>query len=169
MRISFHFLLLVTVLLSTAARGRAADQCCACCGCRATCEKVCRLVCEEKKTEIVCWGCKCEPFCVPGRSCEGGQHCETVCANCDKERNQDAPHAQPKAFVWTKWFPGGAKVYAKKKLMKMVVTRKTPSYKWVVEDLCPACRSQKSAPTAPPGAEVAQPPGVYAAMLGDAP
>ena len=71
--------------------------------------------------------------------------------------------------MWTQWFPGGAKVYAKKKLMKMVVTKKTPSYKWVVEDLCPARRSQKAATATPAAADVVQPPGVFAAMLGDAP
>ena len=52
--------------------------------CGGPCKKVCRLVCEEKKVEVVCWGCKCEDFCVPGPGCPTCEHCKCVCQTCDE-------------------------------------------------------------------------------------
>jgi len=34
-------------------------------------------------------------------------------------------------------------MYTRKKLMKKTVTKKIPSYKWVVEDLCKECLSKE--------------------------
>jgi hypothetical protein len=115
--------------------------CCKRCGCQATCQKVCRLVCEEKQVEVLCWGSKCEDFCVPGHSKPGCQHCETVCADCEAGK-AGTPHTEPKGFVWYDWFPGGAKIYTRTKLMRKTEKVTVPSYKWVVEDLCPECTAK---------------------------
>ena len=78
MRDNLRFILLIflAVLLASAIRAQGKDGCCAHCGCANSCQKVCRLVCEEKKVDVLCWGCKCENFCVPGPSKPGCQHCE---------------------------------------------------------------------------------------------
>ncbi len=131
-----------------AVTSRAAEPCCARCGCAAPCQKVCRLVCEEKKVEVTCWGCKCEDFCVPGPSTPGCRHGEPVCLPSEAADKASAPCVQAKCFFWTEWFPSSAKVHTRKKLLKKVETRTIPSYKWVVEDLCPACAAQ--APAEPP-------------------
>src|SRR5262245_46562003 len=91
---------------------------CARCGCSEPCQKVCRLVVEEKKVDVTCWGGKCEPFCVPGPSQPGCENCESVCGSSD-----GSVHAACKKFVWTEWTAGRAQVYTKKKLMKKTVTQ----------------------------------------------
>jgi hypothetical protein len=111
----------------------AGDCCCAHCGCACSGQKVCRLVCEEKKVDVICWGCKCEDFCVPGPSKPGCRHCECVCGDCSAPCDCTVPHAKSKAFVWTDWVPGCASIFTKKKLMQKIVTKTVPSYKWVVE------------------------------------
>ena len=98
----------LAVLVASAIRAHGADGCCAHCGCACSCQKVCRLVCEEKKVDVICWGCKCEDFCVPGHSKPGCQHCEEVCDDCDEPCDCTAPYAKPKKFVWTDWIPGSA-------------------------------------------------------------
>jgi hypothetical protein len=113
------------------------DHCNRDCGCR----KVCRLVCEEKKVEITCWGVECEDFCLPKHGKPGCKHCELVCDEDCGDPEQKV-HTGPKKFVWHDWCAGGAKIYTKKKLMKKVVTKKVPTYKWVVEDLCGECESK---------------------------
>ena len=126
----------------------ASDDCgcsCADCGRQAPCRKVCRLVCEEKKVEVVCWGCQCEEFCLPGPGCPGCKHCEEVCGDCEAGGDPQKPQAKSKRFVWTEWFPSHAEVHVKKKLMKKVVTKKVPTYKWVVEDLCAQCAAKGAA------------------------
>lgn len=132
--------------------------CCAHCGCQATCRKVCRLVCEDKSVEVVCWGIKCEEFCVPNPGCEKCQHCETVCPDCRTKAGE--PKSGSKPFVWSTWVPGGAKMFTKNKLMKQTVTKKVPTYKWVVEDLCAECREGKKEEAAdkPKSAELPEVP-----------
>ncbi len=137
-------LLTLIVVASMAGRAFSGDGCCDLCGCSQGCHKVCRLVCEEKKVDVICWGQKCEDFCVPGPSKPGCQHCEMVCESCADKCDDKAPHGAPKRFVWTDWIPGYAMVYTKSKLMQKVVTKKVPSYKWVVEDLCPGCQAKSS-------------------------
>ncbi len=143
---------------------------CRCAHCQESgaCRKVCRLVCEEKQVEVVCWGCKCEEFCVPKRSTKGCEHCEIVCAGCgsgEKGSDCSAPHAAPKRFVWTDWCPGCAKLFTKKKLMKKVETVKVPSYKWVVEDLCPKCEASCAVTAVDRGTALPAPPAVDAKLL----
>lgn len=148
--------------IGLASRAIAGDGSCAHCGCHAECQKVCRLVCEEKNVAITCWGCKCEDFCVPGHSKPGCRNCELVCQSCDEKYDPHAPIARPKNFVWTEWIPGCAQVHTKKKLMKKTVTKKVPSYKCVVEDLCSQCEAKSASAEIPLGASVPPPPVVVA-------
>lgn len=140
-----------------AARGEHGRHC-RHCGATADCCKVCQLKCEEAEVEITCWGCKCEEFCIPDRSCPGCRHCEVVCEDCDCAGDPNEPHAVGKWFVWRDWCPGTAQVYPRKKLMYKVITRKVPVYKWEVVDLCPACIEQCAPLEVPAGAEVPPPP-----------
>ena len=139
-------------VVSLAAGVRAGIGCCAHCGQENGCQKVCRLVREDMKVSVTCWGCKTEEFCVPGPSTPGAEHCEMV---CDESHDPKAPCVQPKKFVWTEWLPGcGQKVYTKKKLMKRTVTKTVPSFKWVVEDLCPQCEAHCEITDIPSGANI---------------
>ena len=154
--------LTLVAVVALAAELQAADGCCAYCGCHAPCEKICRLVCEEKTVEIICWGCKCEDFCLPGHGKPGCKHCEVVCAECNE--GCDAPRAKPKNFFWTEWIPGCAHLHTKRKLMKKVVTKQVPSYKWVVEELCGQCDARCMGANIPFDAAVPLPPIVDAKM-----
>lgn len=116
-----------------------AEDCDACaqCSCQTSCTKVCRLVCEEKQVEVVCWGCANEEFCIPGPSKRSTRHCELL--DCCDEELPGAVQAKKKKFVWYEWLPGGAKLFTRKKLMKRTVTTTVKTYKWVVEDTCSEC------------------------------
>lgn len=148
----------------------AGDWCsCKFCGRNADCNKRCRLVCEEKKVEVVCWGCKCEDFCAPGCGKPGCEHCDEVCQSCADPDSKVC--CEPKTFLWKEWTPfGKPKIYTKTKLMKKIEPRKVPTYKWVVEDVCEQCeppktageKSPASAPLPPePKADQATPDNVY--------
>jgi hypothetical protein len=65
-----------------------------------------------------------------------------VCGECDKEKKSDV-HAEPKRFVWSDWFPHGAQLYTRTKLMRKTEKVTVPSYKWVVEDLCAECAAKQ--------------------------
>ena len=122
-----------------AMRLEAGEICCAHCGGHERTSKVCRLVCETRKVQITCYGCKAEDFCLPGPSRPGAEHCEEVCA-------ASLPCAQ-RRFVWTEWFPSStADLFTRKKLQKRPLTREIPSYKWVTEDLCPHCAAALTGP-----------------------
>ena len=82
--------LTLAAIAGTAAPALAGDGCCAQCGCHAPCQKMCHWVYEEKKVEVVCWGMKCEDFCVPGCSQRGCWHNDTVCDFCDEQCGKDA-------------------------------------------------------------------------------
>ena len=131
---------------------------CGHCGCNACCEKVCRLVVEDKKVQITCWGCECEDFCEPGPSCRSCKNCEEVCNFCG-ENGSEKICSQPKKFVWYDWIPNPcAEVHTKKKLMKKTVTKTVPGYKWVVEDLCATCESKAVGAPIVDGSAVPPPP-----------
>lgn len=114
----------------------AGEVLCTQCGAPGACQKVCRLVTEEKKVEVVFWGVKCEEFCMPGRCRPGCQTCETACG---EGTSGHVTHGSGKKFVWTEWVPGQAQVPTKRKLMKKIVTKTVPSHKWVVDNLCSDC------------------------------
>ncbi len=114
----------------------AGDRCCQCgndCGVR----KVCRLVCEEKKVEEICYTCECEDYCLPPPSHRGCLHEDHICVETDCESCERSPRCRIEWFDWTP--KGCAKLRTRNKLVKYVVEKKVPSYKWVVEDLCDDC------------------------------
>lgn len=124
--------------IATAGHGDGRPCGCAKCGCHSPCQKICRLVKEEKKVTTTCWGLKCEDFCLSDPSVRCREHCKTICEDGDCK---DGVHGAPKRFVWTEWIPScSAEVHQRKKLMKRTVTTKVPSFKWVVEDLCEKCQ-----------------------------
>ena len=162
MRNSIWLILLSAVIFGGYALAASAQEvgCCDRCGCTHECHKVCRLVCEEKKVEVFCWGCKNEDFCVPGPSCRGEKHCDVVCDTCGDKQSADIS-VKPKKFVWYEWIPGTtAKAYTRTKLMRGVTSVKVPSHKWVLEDMCAACVAQCERPVIAPGAEVPPTPVV---------
>ncbi|MBC7818932.1 MAG: hypothetical protein IAG10_18750 [Planctomycetaceae bacterium] len=142
-------LLSLGLAIVAATVARAGFGCCAHCGGLEGCQKVCRLVCEDKKITVIQWGCKAEEFCDPGPNKLGCQHEDFV---EDQSQDPKAPCSEPKRFVWTEWIPGGhTKLYAKKKLMKRTVTKTVPSFKWVIEDLCPQCQANCQVTDIPAG------------------
>ncbi len=162
----FHYAVLaIVVSLCFAARGFAGDCCCAHCGCNQSCQKVCRLVCEEKKVEVIYWGCLCEDFCLPKHNKPGCEHCEMVCADCDEPCVEGAPYVMPKRFVWTEWIPGCATMHSRKKLYKKADSVTVKSFKWVVEDLCSHCEANCGAAVVGPEDTVPAPPEVADARL----
>ncbi len=137
-------------------------RCRLCSSCENCC-KVCRLVKEDRKITTTCWGYKCEDFCAPDPSCPDHDHCEMVCQSKGDARE---PCHCPKPLVWTHWIPGGCgTVYTKKKLMKKTVTKKVPSYKWVVEDLCAACQTKVAQIEIPAGTDLPPAPQVAGAKI----
>jgi hypothetical protein len=128
---------------------------CTHCGCQASCEKICRLVCEEKKVTITCWGVAHEDVCLPGPSQRGCRHCEEVCEEC--AANPTQPSAEAKKFVWFDWMPGTARdITTKHKLQKKTITKKVPSHKWVVEQVCASCAEQATRGAQSPAAQLAE-------------
>ena len=87
----------------------AGSLCCDHCGCQSCVQRVCRRVCEMKEVKSYEYQCKCEEFCVP--TCSHGR-CGHDCGTCSAE------------------------VRTKKKLLKVEVVKKVPTYKWVVEHVC---------------------------------
>lgn len=154
------FLVLVAAITTIAGRVRAGNAFCAHCGEAENCQKICRLVCENKKITTTCWGCATEDFCLPGPSTPNCRNCEMVCGD---NSDPKVPCAQPKKLVWTDWTPGNCgKVYTKKKLMKRTVTKSVPSFKWVVEDLCAQCENKVEPVQVPPGTAIPPVPAVDA-------
>lgn len=142
----------IVVLAYSSAMTNAGDLCCSQCGCQDCC-KVCRLVPEDKKVPVVCWGLKCEDVCLAGPSCRGCKNCEEVCQS--SEKGADGPCVAPQNFVWYDWIPGCSKgIYTKKRLMRKTVTKTVPSFKWVVEDLCSACEAKLPPVEVPFGADI---------------
>jgi hypothetical protein len=131
---------------------------CAHCGCNGSCQKVCRLVCEDKKVEVIHFGCQCEHFCIGGPSKPGCQHCECLPGSCDENCDCKSPFAAPKKFLWTEWIPGCANVFTKKKLMRKTETVTVKSYKWVVEDVCANCDAKSAGADITPGVDIPAPP-----------
>jgi len=153
----------ILIMIAVASRAISGDVLCAGCGRTGACQKVCRLVCEEKKVQVTCWGSQREDFCLPGPSRPGCRHCELV---CDDNSDPNSVCSHSKRFIWTDWLPADCgKVFTKTKLMKRTVTKKVPSYKWVVEDLCADCESAREVADVPAGVQVPLPPVVDAKVL----
>jgi hypothetical protein len=123
------FICCALVLLTGAASAQAGD-CCDSCGCDSRCSKVCRPVPSTKTVTKTEYSCECEDFCVPGRSLR------TVCHDeCGKKK-----------IVYT---PTCGEVRTRKKLVKKETSTTVPTTKWVVENLCLRCASQKTSEPAP--------------------
>ena len=140
MRIRFTTPCLLIVLVACCLIGAASPKMkCARCGVIAPCKKACKLVCEDKKVEVVCWGCKCEQFCVPGPGCPTCKHCQCICENCKDGKAVGGVCSEPKRFIWSDWRPSWAEMYTRTKLMRKTETVSVPTYKWVTEDICCDC------------------------------
>jgi len=100
--------------------------CCKHCGCDASCQKVCRVICEVKKVPKVTYDCECEDFCIPGKSCRTTVRDECGC----------------KKHIYT---PGCGHVRTRTKLVKHEEMEEKVVYKWVVEDLCCGCKERCAA------------------------
>lgn len=150
----------------------ACEICCSLCGKAEATEKVCRLVPVEKKITITCWGCEAEDICLPGPS-------KPVCRHCDVACDEDGvscchhPGLFRKYFVWAEWEPcarswspcSRPRIVTKKRLMKKTVTKTIPSYKWVVEELCPECEQACETVAIPDGVLIPPPPDTDARVL----
>jgi hypothetical protein len=101
------------VLAASGAASALAGDHCHTCGCCEHVEKVCRVVCEMKDVKTTVYDLECEDFCVACKSKDCGCHKVPVCG----------------------------KVRTKKKLVKIECVKKVPTYKCVVEYLCPRCSS----------------------------
>lgn len=118
-----------------------AGRTCSQCGCAASCRKVCRLKCEEKKISVTVWSSKSEEVCIPGPSAREGKQCEE---EEFQSPDSDCPESLKQRMVWWQWLPKSAPtLHEQHKLMKKTVTKTVPSYRWVVEDLCPECAKSK--------------------------
>src|SRR5687767_14412899 len=131
----------------------AGDERCTHCGRAGTCQ-ICRLVPQDKKVDVVCWGCKYEDFCVPGPSKPECRHCEAVCESCGASGDSTLQPAVPKSLAWTEWLRSSARVYTKKKLMKRTVRTTIPSYKWNVEQPCSLAEGECQNANMPPKSDV---------------
>lgn len=135
---------LVVAVLAVAASA-VGDDCrdCACqrCGCQSQCRKTCRVVCEMKEVKHVCYSCKCEDFCVPGPSCKCGETCE--CDPCHSGRCKFLGCLFGDGKIHRSiWKPScEATLLTRNKLYKYEITKKVPTYKWVVEYCCDQCQT----------------------------
>jgi hypothetical protein len=114
---------LALAFTSLAPAAFAANTCpqCGCCECK----KCCRLVCEMKEVTKTHYCCKCEDFCVLGPSKRCTSCCSCNCGHCAECRSSWIPTA---AYVKTKHV-------AEKKEEKI----QKPTYRFVVEYVCPQC------------------------------
>ena len=138
----------------------AGDGCCSRCKCKAPCTKVCRLECIERAIEVTCWGCKCEDFCVPCRSCLNCEQCDIACKRCQPCGDPTAekpPWGCPKKYFWRNWCPTDAEIFSRKRLMKATYIKTVPGFVWVVEDLCESCQQQIHGADIAPGFEASVP------------
>ncbi|MCC7085309.1 MAG: hypothetical protein IT427_09910 [Pirellulales bacterium] len=95
-----------------------------------------------KDVKHTCYTCKREDFCVPGPSCVCGEVCD--CDPCGSGRcrkclgcllGDSTIHRQI-------WKPScDVRLYTRNKLYKYEVSRKVPTYKWIVEYYCDECQS----------------------------
>lgn len=120
----FYMILAALAMLTVPAVATWNGLRCERCGCDSSCQKVCRLVCEMKETTKVTYCCKCEDFCVPGPSVRCKPDCN--CGQCESCQKYN-------------WQPTCADVRTKKVLDKKVEKVVKPTYRWVVEYLCPTC------------------------------
>ena len=138
--------LLVAMLLAPAAQ---AQDCCQ--------KTICTLVKTTKKVKVVCYGCKYEDICIPGRAkkgCTHGAGCRDCAArgkSCSCDQKPNCKHR------WTEWTSTTAKSKTRRVLVKYIVIKEIPSYKWVVVKPQPA-GGESDVPPPPPTARLPQSP-----------
>jgi hypothetical protein len=113
------------VLAQFAAYGE--DGCCAGCGRVGACHRVCRLICETKEISKTTYCCACEDICVPGPSVRCTSDCN--CGHCAECRHHG-------------WIPTAGQIRTRKMPVKQVEKITVPSYRFIVEYLCPHCLQQ---------------------------
>ncbi|HTQ39709.1 MAG TPA: hypothetical protein VMJ32_11830 [Pirellulales bacterium] len=109
---------------------------CAHCGCQAHCQKICHVVCEWKDVKETVYACRCSDVCIPGPS----EKCCTKIDECDPNNCSLLHDYKPLYSIWN---PSEcARIRSVTKLVKIEVTHKVPTYKWVVEYCCDKCRCE---------------------------
>ena len=126
-------MLSLAVVLATfvAQEAHAQSQKGAACG-----DNVCKLVKTTIKKKVICYGCKCEDFCVPGKSCverDGlrGCSCKANCS-CKGKCSCGCDHAPYCKVCVKEWTPGCATLMTRKKLVKYEKIVEVPGWKWEV-------------------------------------
>ena len=101
-------------------------------------DNVCQLQKTTIKKKVICYGCKCEDFCVPGKSstCRDGL-CGCSCKSkdrcgCKGKCSCGCDHAPYCKVCVKEWTPGCATLMTRKKLVKYEKTVEVPGWKWVV-------------------------------------
>ena len=131
--------------------GDCKDCPCAHCGCMAHCQKVCHVICEWKDVKETVYTCRCTDVCIPGRSEKG---CTQI-DECDPDNCRLLHDYKP---LYTLWNPSNcARIRPVTKLVKIEITHKVPTYKWVVEYRCDHCRDELTQTAPQAGADGLQP------------
>ncbi len=144
----------------------ASEAVCGHCGCDRGCVRVCRLVRETKEIEVTFWACCDEDVCVPGPACRGRERSVAIEVQGPQDGDCNCIGCLCQRLSWHRWSPGKATIKSRKKLYKKTVTREIPTYRWVVEDICPACESRLAAVTVDRKATIPPPPaGVRVAAV----
>lgn len=141
-----RFILLLTLLaipcFALADCDDCRDCCCQHCGCQSHCQKCCRVICEWKDVKETVYSCRCKDVCIPGPSEKGCTKYEPECP-CGP---QYCPIIEGPKPLYTLWCPSEcAGIRNVTKLVKVEVTHKVPTYKWVVEYCCDKCRCNMAA------------------------
>lgn len=107
----------------------ASDGLCDRCGSCDGVTKVCVPQMTEREIKKVCWGFRCEDFCIPGPS-----------VRCGIARGKDDC-----GCWWHElWKPTCAEIRTKRVPVKTEVKRMVPAVQWTVEERCRCCRSFSS-------------------------
>jgi hypothetical protein len=140
------------ILLMASASQAGEPSCCSGCGCPGGLKPVCRLVCEMKEVTEWVYDCKCEDFCVPGKSIK----CDTCASGCA------SPHGHDHGC----WQPTCGKVYNRTVLVKYPLKKQIPTYRCEVVYVCDRCCDHgangapvEQLPPLPQGAPLPPPPG----------
>ncbi|MDP1797830.1 MAG: hypothetical protein Q8K78_10125 [Planctomycetaceae bacterium] len=112
------------------------------CGCACAPQKVCRMVCETKKVPRTTYSGQQEDFCIPGPS----ERVRCPDGSAGRESCGDEPYNKKRNWLW---FPQCAEVKTRTKLVKTVTEKEEVTVRWVVEYLCPDCRSAHAVPPTP--------------------
>ena len=114
---------------------------------------ICTLVKTTKQVKVICYGYKCEDICIPGRAKKGctlGGGCRDCAARGKSCSCDQKPVCN---FRWTEWTATSAKSKTRKVLVKYVVVKEIPSYKWVIVKPQPA-GGESDVPPPPPTARL---------------